>query len=352
MFTRSVLCVAVLWFAVQAPAAGFDCAQASTAHEKAVCADSKLSKLDEDLNAAYKAQRAQLSASGAAGVQQDERAWLTWLQQVCGERQNQRRPVAECVKSKYSERLYMLRRGVERAGGMIFFPRLKVMVAADEEPAIPNTSDPGFGVGAFSWPEIDRPTPRQAAWNAAMRKQAAAAAANPDSAQARPADFEPGSVAGADVSVTYRLQAVNDRLISVTLENETYNYGAAHPNEFAIAFHWWLEAGRALTADDVFAPGGGWESFVAERCYQKLTTGEHKDDLYEEQNVRRAVADSIKAVSNWIVDAQKLEIDFPEYTVAPRVAGFVSVELSWDELKPYLAGGFDPAGLPQPLAAQ
>lgn len=93
---------------------------------------------------------------------------------------------------------------------------------------------------------------------------------------------------------------------------------------------------------------GGWEVFLSQLAYQKLTTGEHKDDLYDEPNVRRALPDSVR-VSNWILDVRKFEIDFPEYSVAPRVAGFVSVELTWDEFKPYLAPTFDPATLPEPI---
>jgi uncharacterized protein len=351
MLARSIPSLVALGWALPALAASFNCSNASTPQEKAICADPSLSKLDDEMGAAYKAQRAQVSPAGAAEVQQDQRDWLVWLRQVCPEPKEQRPPVADCLKTKYAERLEMLQNGLQRSGGMTFFPRLKVMVVPDQGPPLPNTSDPGFGVGTFSWPEIDRPTPRQAAWNAAVRQEAVAvAAAGRESGSTPPADFEPATVISADTLVVYSLKAANERLISVTLENASYGYGAAHPNEFVIAFHWWLQPGRALKADDVFAPGSGWEAFLTQRCDQILNTGEHKDNLYDEQTVRRAIADSVTQVSNWIVDAQKFEIDFPEYSVAPRFAGSLSVELTWDELKPYLATAFDPAGLPSLVA--
>jgi hypothetical protein len=147
--------------------------------------------------------------------------------------------------------------------------------------------------------------------------------------------------------VSYTLKAANERFISVDLDNDTYNYGAAHPNEYTISFEWWVELQRELKAGDVFQAGSGWEAFLTQRCYEKLISGEHAKDLYGQKSVRGAVMDSVKRVNNWTVDARKFRVDFPD--VGPRAAGSIWVELSWDELKPYLASGFDPAMLPQPI---
>jgi hypothetical protein len=110
-----------------------------------------------------------------------------------------------------------------------------------------------------------------------------------------------------------------------------------------------VELQRELKAGDVFQAGSGWEAFLTQRCYEKLISGEHAKDLKDlyDQTVRGAVMDSVKRVNNWTVDARKFRVDFPD--VAPRAAGSIWVELSWDELKPYLASSFDPAMLPQPL---
>lgn len=154
-------------------------------------------------------------------------------------------------------------------------------------------------------------------------------------------------MAGSDVDVSYRFDALNDRLISVNLENGAYNYGAAHPNEYVDSFHWWLELGRALKAEDVFRPGSGWETFLTKRRYEILRSGEHAGDLYAE--AREAIAESVTEVTGCKLDARKFEVNFAEYSVAPRAAGPISAELGWDELKPYFANGFNPATLPQPI---
>ena len=109
-----------------------------------------------------------------------------------------------------------------------------------------------------------------------------------------------------------------------------------------------VEWGRALKAEDVFKPGSGWEAFLGRRCYQQLTTGDHTDDPIE----RQSVAEAVTQVSTWTLDGRKFKVTFGEYTVPPRSAGLESAELGWDELKPYLASTFDPARLPEPLAAR
>ena len=78
-------------------AASFDCTKASTAGEKAICADPELSKLDEQLAKAYK--RA-LQKGPRAKVQVDQRAWLK-EQRDCGADRF-------CLEGKYNRRIAQL----------------------------------------------------------------------------------------------------------------------------------------------------------------------------------------------------------------------------------------------------
>lgn len=160
---KSSLCwlvvFAIGWLELPVAAAGFSCAKASTAQEKTVCANPQLSKLDDEIVAAYVGVHAQLSQPAAAEVLQDQRAWLVWLGQVCPDRNDPGRKMSDCLKNEYAERLEMLRSGLLRAGGMTIFPRLKVLIMPDKEQPRPESNDPGFGLGRFSWPEIDKPTP-------------------------------------------------------------------------------------------------------------------------------------------------------------------------------------------------
>lgn len=330
-------------------AASFSCSRASTPQEKAICSDAKLSALDDQVAAAYKTLRAQLSPEGAMKVQADQREWLAWLRLTCLDRDpnSQGREITSCLQDSYQERLHMLKDGLQRVGGMVFFPRLKVLMIPDEPVA--ESGDPGFGVGRFTWPEIDRPTPQQAAWNAAVRAKVVQMSMETEEAGQAPKDFVPKSVAGSNVSVNYVLESANEKLIAVNLGNSTYNYGAAHPNEYTASFLWWLELQRPLKAFDVFRPGSGWEVFLSERSYEKLRKSDSADALYEEDEVRKGASDAVIDPENWNLSQQKWEIDFPEYSVAARPAGTPSAEFSWTELQPYLTSGFDPTSLPKSL---
>ena len=89
-FVLSVLSPAIL-------AASFDCKKASTAGEKAICADATLSKLDEQLAQAY---RQALKKGSRAQVQAAQKAWLK-EQRSCGADRF-------CLEGKYNIRIAQL----------------------------------------------------------------------------------------------------------------------------------------------------------------------------------------------------------------------------------------------------
>jgi len=70
----AILCASLLLFANTSCAASFDCAKAGTKVEKMICADPELSKLDEDLSAAYG--KALKESSDLSALRQQQRNWL------------------------------------------------------------------------------------------------------------------------------------------------------------------------------------------------------------------------------------------------------------------------------------
>ncbi len=333
-------CLLGLWFGwseIPAAAASFDCQKASTEQEKAICTNAKLSKLDEELVAAYDKVRTALSPAGAAEVREDQRQWLTWLRQVCRNWGDRAPDIADCLTDEYEKRLTTLTAGNTRLGGMVFFPRLKVTTRPNtrkSNPYSPN-SDPPFGRGWFGWPEIDRPTAQQAAWNSAVRERVLKAPG-----------VNPANVADENIATDYQLNAANEILISVDVDSVEWDYGNLQPALFWDTFQWWVKLGRELTAEDIFVPGSGWEKFLEQRCYEQLRRGEHAEDLYDKETVRQGVRESGES-EGWRLDAQKFARLFDRGRVGS--IGF-TVELDWKELSPYLAKGFNPATLPLPAA--
>jgi uncharacterized protein len=82
--------------------ASFDCAKATTINEKAICSDSKLSQLDSDLSAAYKAV---LSAApeSADQIKSEQRQWVKGNKHC----ESSPSPTA-CLASAYQERIAAL----------------------------------------------------------------------------------------------------------------------------------------------------------------------------------------------------------------------------------------------------
>lgn len=86
--------------ACHASAASFDCAKASTAIDKAICSDTALSALDEDLARYYAVVQDQL-ADAAACLKADQRDWLKSKRNACGGK-------TDCLRKAYLARLATL----------------------------------------------------------------------------------------------------------------------------------------------------------------------------------------------------------------------------------------------------
>jgi uncharacterized protein len=87
----------LLAVALPAQAASFDCAKAGTKVEKFICGDAEISKLDEELNAAYKT--AVQDEKQADTIKQAQKQWMK-ERNGCAD--------AECVKSGYRKRIEQL----------------------------------------------------------------------------------------------------------------------------------------------------------------------------------------------------------------------------------------------------
>lgn len=93
-----IVAVWCLFFGAQAQAASFDCAKADAKVEKLVCADEKLSKLDEELQSVY--QDAYKHTADPAGLKMEQRQWLK-TREACKD--------VACVTDAYRTRLAALK---------------------------------------------------------------------------------------------------------------------------------------------------------------------------------------------------------------------------------------------------
>jgi uncharacterized protein len=97
--------------AVGAQAASFDCKKARTEEEKSVCANADLSKLDEDMAAAYKATLGLMAgdAKRAALFRKDQVDWVKERGR-CGD-------TVQCLKDEYASRIRWLQNPAHQYAG-------------------------------------------------------------------------------------------------------------------------------------------------------------------------------------------------------------------------------------------
>lgn len=94
--------------ALAAQAASFDCAQASSPPEKAICAESRLSELDEQLAYSYKG-----TAAAVADLDRLKAGQLAWL------KSRNQCPDNACLLNAYQRRIRELDRYVETFSGVL-----------------------------------------------------------------------------------------------------------------------------------------------------------------------------------------------------------------------------------------
>jgi uncharacterized protein len=328
-----------------------DCKLAQSPREKAVCADTRLTALDAQITASYKALRAQLSPASAALAQSDQREWLAWIDLICpangkGAAANQ----TQCLQNQYFTRAHDLNK-ITHLDNTVIFPRSHFLYKPGSADTT-NPIDPGFGYGSLRWPQVDKPNAAQSAFNAAVKAKAARLPVDffeEKSSTPQNATFDTFVNASGSIDAYFTIEAANDRLIDTRFTDGIYSWGAAHPNTDSTSFLWWLDRNRELTASDVFEPNSGWQQKLVPLAIASLqSNADIKNTLWKGDQLTKAVQQAVAYPSAWTLTRDGLTITFAQYAVGPYYVGMPSAHLPWTQLKPFLAPGFNPSTLPAP----
>ena len=101
--TRRLPLISLLYAALlpmTAHTASYDCTRATTATEIAVCDNSSLNRMDEDLAVQYRSLLNQLPPRRADALRDDQRSWLV-ARNSCG-------ADVRCLRARYEERIARL----------------------------------------------------------------------------------------------------------------------------------------------------------------------------------------------------------------------------------------------------
>jgi uncharacterized protein len=312
-------------------AASFDCAKASEAHERLICADPALSKQDEEMARLFAAARQGLSEEGKRLLTAGQRSWIAFLHKLCpvlpaAAKEEAATAGHDCVSGEYDSRIDALKRA-QTMSGPFRFMRVESFEArkgsADDETA----NHPGIDERQRAIPRIDAPASAEASrWNERVAAFASKLAGKPD--------MEEGD---DDTWLDYEIAFASPALISVAFTLSIYGHGAAHPLSAGAVFNFLFAAGEAFKPADLFDAKAGWQGFLAKRCFEDLKRQDVLGDPPDFPGTPDGLKEMVADPGRWQLDAKGLTVKFNIYEVAPYAAGPQEVAIPWQELKPYLA---------------
>lgn len=293
---RIVLAAAVC-LAGSAPAFAFDCGKATTAIDKAICADEGAKSANDRMEQVYADVRARLDGEGRKLLLDGQRSWIRYRDERCG-------TGTGCLAEQSGERADAL--DATPAGMAPFFLW---------QPGVDNgyavrltgyrfTGDFGKGEAAYNrWldDEIDESPFGDA----------------PDEEEHQAYEWE------ADL-VMHRLSA---RLISAVSWLYAYT-GGAHPNSGTSGFLADRASGEPLSASALFGPDG--LARLERDCTRQVLDaqsdvyGEMSDEDAKkalEEGYPDAVRDTVADMERWHVEDDKVVLRFDSYVIAPYAAG-------------------------------
>ena len=309
-----------------AHAASFDCKNARTPTEKAICASPKLSALDEKLAADYERALHALSPGGSAQLKASQRSWLRFATQVCApvKRPGHGEGTAQCLENEFGHRLDQLAQAGVRVGPYVF-SRVDYYTAAraHDDTGFHN----GFVTQHVAFAQIDAPvTAATAAWNAAQRKDdpgTLAVSTDPDESD-------------EDDDTDYTFGCAGDRFVSLQVDSSQYNHGTPH-GTYGHEVHDMLLAPtlRGMTASDLFAADAPWKARLPSLFWSVYTRD--PDANKDMPSVEEAIKSSAANPEAWLLTPEGLQISFDAYEAGCYACNPGPLTVPWSAIKPMLA---------------
>jgi uncharacterized protein len=328
-----------------AHAASFDCTKAKTAQEEAICASPALSAADDQMAAAYKAWLDAAQPAWAAGIRENQLAWLRTRDLSCpaGDAND---PVASCLSNMYKERIEDLEQMVQHFAGVTFVS-LSITVTAPDPPGSEQIrameQTPGFGTLVAAWPQASSTAPQWTAWNSAI-VPAVIQVANADE-ETSAHDWSGIVQPSVDRGLTFTVERANKQWVSASILDDYDGHGA-HPTENSAEFYWMLAEQRALKPEDVFLPNSGWATWMEKSLDSYLhktldaQSGGNYQTWFQAGELSKVLAALTTNPGNWDLEPDGFSIFFQPYQVACYACTPKPMTIPWSDLKPYLQPSF------------
>lgn len=137
------------------------------------------------------------------------------------------------------------------------------------------------------------------------------------------------------LEINYIVEFADDRLISISFMNSTYE-GGAHPNSHSQTINFDLQTGREIKLSDLFKPNSNYLKAISDYSIKALKkkTGEMSDDEW----IATGAGAKAENFDSWNIKRTGILINFDPYQVAAYAAGpqdvFIPFEILKNILKP------------------
>ena len=315
------LAVVAALFAGSAGAASLDCVAAAQPHEKLICAEDALSRLNDRLARTFDGALQALSPEGKSLLRAGQQSWLALVRQACPtEASSKAAPddlPAACLAREYSSRLTQLDHAVLTVGPFRF-------MAVERFGAIPAQGSPRrYATSEIAYPRIDNDDGADIGrWNDWIAQEIKGL---------------DRSYANTDVAVGFTIHHAAHDLISTEISSFYYGHDAAHGMGDFRFLNYLLARAAPLQTTDLFAADKPWVNFLAHRAADDLTARAARNEiaLFDDMKAE-ALAASVGNPARWRIDSDGLTIQFALYEIAPHSEGMLKVTLPWADLAPYL----------------
>ncbi|SJZ56535.1 protein of unknown function [Enhydrobacter aerosaccus] len=302
--------------------ASFDCAKASTAIERTICARPGLAKADREMADLYAALAAKLSGPAKEHLVKDQLSWIAARNKACTGGAEE---VARCLKDHYNSRATTL-----KVLGQGTYPFISEQTLLKDGKVGKVT----YSIDA-SWPRFDGTTADFSRLNNefAQRTRKAADDVVPDREAGANAPFDQDWA--YDQSFTLQRPSVDAVAVAISY----YGFaGGAHGFAGTSAYLVDLRTGKAVSPEGVFAKGDAWlktlVSLVGADLKKQFDDGKPGfDEALEPANLAKLLREG----DHYYYRQDKLELIFDAYVVGPYVSGPFTVEIPYSTLKPLFA---------------
>jgi uncharacterized protein YecT (DUF1311 family) len=291
-------------FLLATPALAFDCSQASTAVEKAICADPQLKRLDGQLSDAYAAVKAASSPAEQKMLARSQKRWIAEREYCSGDDTG----VDACIAQKTKDRLSLLR-GMPETGpgaGAKMGPVFLVQEGTTKQ------WDIDMSLLRFAAPETKGEMTFNSLVDAILRQ-----------AKLGPHGEDSHDMVYA-MEDTLSLTYASPRLVSA--RHDFYiNEGGAHGNYGTANINVDMTTGRELAIGDIVDASGA--ARLTQQCKAEIDAERAKrvpdaaDVPYDAKTRDATIAETVRVLKSWSIGADEITVSFDPYAVGAYAEG-------------------------------